>query len=494
MCLRPLQLNNPTKKIDRSGGQLLHMQVRCNKCADCVEAIRSEWRFRAYHHAKDTIKKGGYVYFDTLTYAPEHVPHLSDFVDVSKYGITDFMCFDYRHFRLFIKRLRRHLEYHYGSSDFTYFMSTEYGTSETGTHRPHLHINFYVKSGLHPFTFSKAVHDCWQYGRCDGICEHEAKYVAEHIYGYDVGFGSNHTDDILLKLCNYVSKYITKDSTFQKEIDKRIKVIERVGMDKEDLDKLKRAISMYHRQSQGFGLSYIYGMSDREIHQLLDENKVLLPSSTEVVVTAPIPMYYKRKLFYKLCKRDDGTYFWQLTDYGIQYQTKNMLKRVDDICDSYTELEINSTPEEKLHLRKLLGDRCIEDYAIYKVFYQGRMRSDYQVNFFNGHIHTSSDLSDEDFNLHDWIKKIEHSCIVNHLDDWQVYTIDDYDCIQLSLNNLTDRHHLYEKLSISEDSSPSFANFDKLDSFILSLKKHKNDNKQKLFDYKEHLTKIFKHL
>ena len=107
MCLKPLTLRNPTKFISRYGGQPLLIKVCCGKCAECVDTARQQWRFRAYKHSEHCINNGGFVYFDTLTYAPEHLPHLSDFIDVTKLGrqhfkdlaIKNFSTFNHKHFK-----------------------------------------------------------------------------------------------------------------------------------------------------------------------------------------------------------------------------------------------------------------------------------------------------------------------------------------------------------------------------------------------------------
>ena len=93
MCLNPIKIRNPTKKIARSGGQKLMLEVQCNKCAECVLAKRAEWNFRSYQELQNTLRNGGFVYFDTLTYSNEHLPMLSDYIDIIQYGLKIHSCF-----------------------------------------------------------------------------------------------------------------------------------------------------------------------------------------------------------------------------------------------------------------------------------------------------------------------------------------------------------------------------------------------------------------
>ena len=123
MCLQPITIRNPTKYLYKQGGQKLIYKVPCGKCAECVSQKRNEWLFRAYQQAKTTLNKGGYLYFDTLTYDNANLPHISDYIDCKEYNIRDFSTFNHDHFKLFLKRLRRKLEYNHGNNEFKYFLT-----------------------------------------------------------------------------------------------------------------------------------------------------------------------------------------------------------------------------------------------------------------------------------------------------------------------------------------------------------------------------------
>ena len=228
MCLSPINLYSPTKAIALRGGQVLKQTVRCGKCAHCQTRLRDEYSFRTYWHTKDTIDNGGYVLFDTLTYDEENLPHISDFVDIKKYGIKDFSCFNRQHYKLFFKRLRRKIEKTYGLvRAISYFFSTEYGEDDRYTHRPHYHILIFVKRWeIDPIWLSYAIAECWQYGRTDGLKYQPLKHVAEHVYGCNLGFGENTDTFVLRAVTHYLSKYITKNNLFQKNINERINIIE----------------------------------------------------------------------------------------------------------------------------------------------------------------------------------------------------------------------------------------------------------------------------
>ena len=223
MCLNPIKLTNPSKTISMSGGQLFQMEVPCGKCAECLERRKNDWYFRTYYEAKSTFDNGGYVYFDTLTYASEHLPHINDYLK-EEYQFPEsenVSCFNLEHYRLFFVRLRRYLTYHGFdvAHNLKYFLTSEYGDDDRYTHRPHYHVLFFVTDpSLEPLDLSRAVNACWQMGRTDGIDWHPYSYVKEHIFGYKYNCDRVH----MQMVCNYVSKYVAKDSVFSSTIQGKL--------------------------------------------------------------------------------------------------------------------------------------------------------------------------------------------------------------------------------------------------------------------------------
>lgn len=415
MCLKPIKIRNPTKNIYNVGGQQLLMSVKCNRCAECTKQKRTEWHFRSYHHVNKIINKGGYVYFDTLTYSDDNVPRLSDFIDTKKYKCKDFMCFNIRHWQLFLKNLRRQIHYHCKDIKFTYFLVSEYGTDERYTHRPHYHILFYVESKkLHPLDLSRLVSKCWKYGITDGIAYKPLPHVAEHVYGFDLGFGKNNSPANVLSVCNYVSKYVTKSSKFQATLDKRKEYLSRQIDDTELLKSLFKTVDMYHKQSRGFGLSYLETLLDEDIENLAYNPICLMPSQKHVVTTLPMPMYYIRHLFYQNVRRSDGTYYWQLNERGKRFAINKMLYSVQRINDKYLQQYINLKHDDKKQVDELLKERTLRDFVIYKVFYQGRLRYSSSLSY-RRNLQTSR-LNDTEYNIYDWLQIVKQTYDVNKQD------------------------------------------------------------------------------
>lgn len=498
MCLYPRQIRNPTKHIHKNGGQPLLLEVPCGQCAECKKNKRLEWRFRSFYHIHECVKNGGYVLFDTLTYRDDDVPMLSHFMPLEKnivdskgntkqlYKISDFMCFNCEHWRNFLKNLRRQLEYHHSGVHFTYFLTSEYGTDERYTHRPHYHILFFVNfetkdDFLHPLDFSRLISKCWSYGRTDGIPYQSNAYVLEHVYCDFLGCGCEQN---YLKVCNYVSKYITKDSSFQKEIDNRLSLVARYT-DEDDFKTIARNINQFHRQSQGFGVNYLNSLSQQAYLDICEKGIVKIEDPDKVVAVLPLPTYYKRKLFYTKEKLNDGSSTWKPTNRGKQYILDSFERNINNLVKRYEKILLNSSNDSNSvnTFNHLLGSRTLGDLAFYNVIFKNRARYVY---------HSVADISECEKYIPMWLDNILIS--QTYTDDCDNFYNRDVDnniiCINLKDYNYDSfiRQHTF-----NEHSSPHFNHFDKLNALLSSMTLQDRKDKQSTFDFIEDLTQKFKH-
>lgn len=488
MCLTPIQIRNPTRRIDMRGGQPLLLNVPCGHCAECKKNKRLEWRFRSYYHAKHCIDNGGFVYFDTLTYRPECVPRLSRFLDLSQYNIDDFMCFDSSDWKNFLKNMRRQLDYHYKGSHFTYFITSEYGTDERYTHRPHYHILFFVFGPISPLDFSSLVAKCWHFGRTDGLPYQPTGYVLEHVFRA----GSDY-----LKVCNYVAKYVTKDSTFQTSINNRLTILEK-KLDEDTYKTLKRNIDMFHRQSQGYG-HYFLDTLDVRLRNLINKyGIVIIEDDKSVVAKLPLPLYYRRKLFYKCIKNNDK-YLWIPTNEGVDYLRNRLISNVNYVANSYYNIYLNLSQDEQSQVDSLLNGRTLFDFSTYLLLYRGRLRSNVDYSSLS----QSSELNDIEYNTYDWLNTLYNNPYDDSLSRVVIRDDDDKNFIQIPVSygdlfsHITYKNNDYGTLisncTFTEHSCSYFSNFDKLFALFSSLEHPTNINKQKTFDFIEQLTKKFNH-
>ena len=134
MCLNPRTIPNQTRYVNLHHRDVYLMDVACGHCAECASTIANQWYYRAWYEYND-LPPDGYCLFDCLTYAPKHLPHLSDvwqFLSPSE----DYPCFNPKHLRDFLQALDKRLQRAgYGKKSLRYFLSTEYGTDKSATHQ-----------------------------------------------------------------------------------------------------------------------------------------------------------------------------------------------------------------------------------------------------------------------------------------------------------------------------------------------------------------------
>lgn len=170
-CLTPFRLNNPyydgTKRISLTNP--LYMDVPCGHCIECQKKHINEVALRLRHEAfYNQIQMQESGVFCTLTFSAMYeypdgsVLDTRDFIDqydslvqrkaayrnALALGLPDINCdkatHNKREFQLFMKKLRRSLEYDYSKGKLPrlyklkYFAVAEYG-SKAPTHRKHYH-------------------------------------------------------------------------------------------------------------------------------------------------------------------------------------------------------------------------------------------------------------------------------------------------------------------------------------------------------------------
>lgn len=330
MCLSPIKIPNPTKYIDLHQRTQLLLHVPCGHCAECQANMSRQWQFRTLAEFDDCLDNQGFVYFDTLTYRNDSLPRISDYFSVD----DNFSCFDSRHIRLFLERLRTNLRRSGYDVTFKQFISSEYGER---THRPHYHTLFFVQGDISPCDFSRQVADAWQLGRTDGIPWRSSRYVCEHNTIMAKSCGN------WLKAANYVTKYVQKSSAYQMTLNIRIDrvlhhIAERLSHDNPDewLQSyearrvklhLQHRINQFHRQSHNFGEC---ALRDIDLQQVMTDSCLFMPDSKGISKALSLPTYYKRKLFYDMVMIN-GVKSWSINTLGLEYREKmkqNRLKLV----------------------------------------------------------------------------------------------------------------------------------------------------------------------
>lgn len=181
----------------------------CRKCLPCLLARQKAWVFRLTEELKNHDEN----YFVTFTYNDDNVP-------VDDYGQ---MCFDKKHLVKLNADIRKRYQQGrfrnpvplFGSPDFfelpkdvkyKYYITSEYGPSESGTHRPHYHSVFYGMQ-VPLYTFELLLKSLWPYGFVSVFPAEDgaAGYISKYLVTDGVGKQS-YTDDSTMSPFALMSK------------------------------------------------------------------------------------------------------------------------------------------------------------------------------------------------------------------------------------------------------------------------------------------------
>lgn len=316
MCYRPLTITNPSFVSNDCDGFSNYVEgfskkslnVGCGFCPQCQLLRQKEWQLRLRYEWKSCKDSGGFCFKEELTYKPDCVP--------TKFG---FMCFSKRDLQLFLKRLRRNMEYFCKKNGLVcpsikYFVVCEYGGN--GTHRPHYHILIFVYGNSIPVkVFNVMVRNSWQLGLTNNNTGRNAK----RLWSVDSKIVSSHSG------IDYVTKYLFKDKAFIRNLiqqdngsvlvdylSSKLSFDVRSFLDTEDVREyvkfyyvwkflnksIYKELLPFSLKSQGIGIGLCEHLSYADFVNGCYNDPLV--SRLEV-----LPRYYYRKLFYdyvSLCR------------------------------------------------------------------------------------------------------------------------------------------------------------------------------------------------
>lgn len=351
MCTSPIQIYNRSSQISLRGQSLL-FTVPCGQCEECKKIKSNEYTLRSYFEYQDCISKGGYVYFDTLTYSPEYLP--VDF-RISHFRRADItLCL--KELRVYLTRAGFNVK-----DNLKYFITSEYGGK---THRPHYHVLFFITvPNLDVKTFWNYLNKAWKFGIIDRKATAPNRVV-------------NSTAAI-----NYVAKYVQKDQEWQNVVDAKLSRLRRIGCEDKLKSKLKD-FQPFHLQSQGFGANFL---SYTSLDDILKNGFITIPDRKYLIKNYAIPTYYKRKLFYNLVKDDEGKNHWKLNQLGVEYKCNqldniinnqlNKYKSTIDNLRQYNTFESFDLSVVPRLISQYLDGRSLRDFTIYSTVFRNRMWS-----------------------------------------------------------------------------------------------------------------------
>ena len=300
MCTSPIKVLNKSHYHSPKALRL-YITVPCGKCAECIAQKKAEWSLRSSIEYDYCVRNGGYVFFDTLTYSPDNLPRFREHA-----------CFQRKHIQDFLKRIRKRIVVEHGIKQraFRYFYVSEYGHEHK---RPHYHILFFVSSIL-PYTdLKKYIKEEWIHGFTDlNSVKFSYRGIVKSLF-----------------CCQYVAKYVTKPDSFIYELYESMKY-------DISLEDFRKHFAPFHQQSTGFGESLLFDSKNlenfKEMFCVFNRKRFTLP------------MYYIRRLYYKLVENPDGSKSWRENDLGIQLIPQYKYKLYEDYTENLRSF-VDSLPQ-----------------------------------------------------------------------------------------------------------------------------------------------------
>lgn len=229
-CLSPLILVRDKKNVKR-GQSTRTDTVPCGKCPNCRRRRVQLWTFRLLQEKK-LHKNSAFL---TLTYNDENVIHSGKHLTLDK-----------RDHQLFMKSLRRQLQYNGFKGKLKYYAVGEYGTI---LKRPHIHsILFGLPDLPTPLHTHELIKNTWNKG---------------HVT----------VDPVTPASIAYVAGYVNKKLTEQEELP----------------EEVQREWSL---MSKGMGINFLTPQMKRYLKNQLNPYLTLEDGQKH-----PIPRYYKDKTF-----------------------------------------------------------------------------------------------------------------------------------------------------------------------------------------------------
>lgn len=395
MCTQPIELKNRTFHYKR-GFDKFRMRVPCGNCPTCRNEQQTSWYLRANAEYNTYKAAGGHVLFITLTYNNDFIPKFHDKLNGKKFS---FDAFSVRDRQLYVKRLRKNIESHFGYAPrnlgptgkpilpIKTLITSEYGSNFK---RPHYHAVLFIpplarynahdllKICANSWRFKKIVKNrnfsfldfCLSPEKFDNYkLFHKGKYLHICQLVKEIGFAQFSSKGAFIQnsdALRYVCKYISKDINFYglDIVDEYVSTLKSLkNIDEEEYKKhlsYFRRFSPSHLQGRYFGLCLADGFKNDDT--LIDtiRNGVRVLENMEVK-RYPIPRYIQNSIIYDYERSPIGKFGNMvkdpskrfLTEFGFDYMCELIQANLEGLTDCYSKLLTNirisglSTPELK---------------------------------------------------------------------------------------------------------------------------------------------------
>lgn len=331
MCLNPKSIYNRAAYIGNRSRIML--DVPCGKCEECRSNKVLDYQLRCECAFFKAIDKGGFGFFDTLTYNDACLPH-----------VGDIPCFSRDDINGFFKRLRGYFQHYYGTSEgmLDYFVVSEFGTEKK---RPHYHVLFFVYVPMSVWKFKSWLKKAWTFGFLDPLSK-----VRDHVL--------NSTAAV-----RYICKYVQKIQEWTYEYHDRMQEYLSANniTDPTQINRFYRKVTPFQLTSNNIGLDWLVNHSNIDTAEV----KITTPAGVHVVSYST---YYMHKVYYVLTK-DDDKYRYIINDLGINYKLNTLKDGIEKYAQKLLALTSSLDRDRLDRIEKILGNRTLYDVGVYyKVF------------------------------------------------------------------------------------------------------------------------------
>lgn len=133
-------------------------------------------------------------------------------------------------------------------------------------------------------------------------------------------------------------------------------------------------VGTFHGQSKHFGEHALYDPSF-DIDEVAETGKMKMPDQKKVWKFIPIPMYYRRKLFYHQVRKDDGKLMWMLNDDPLskRFAVNKDYRQAAFVSSIYSGIYKEFSVADRIKVDSWMKGRTLNDLAVYEVFFKDRM-------------------------------------------------------------------------------------------------------------------------
>lgn len=130
-------------------------------------------------------------------------------------------------------------------------------------------------------------------------------------------------------------------------------------------------LATFHGQSQHFG-EYALQEPNFDINEVAETGMMRMPDKKKVVKFLPIPLYYRRKLFYEQVRTDQGMLAWVLKSDEMSHKYyKNMTYRNSAMqADIYRDIYSKMSLQDRIKVDCWMYGRNMDDLAAYVTWFK----------------------------------------------------------------------------------------------------------------------------